>query len=112
MVLKNITKKTIVTKDLKIASSFSDQVFGLLKKSCSRSLLLQTRFGIHTFFFKEPIDIIILDKNHKVVKLKENLTPNSLFFWNPKYDLILELPLKTIRKSNTYLGCYFSFVLV
>lgn len=106
MVLRNITKKTIVSKDLEEAKSFINKYLGLLKKSNPRSLLFNTRFGIHTFGLKIPIDAVILDNNFRVVKVKENLKPNSVFFWNPKYNLVIELPVGTLKKTQTFLGCY------
>ncbi len=100
MILKNFSNGKIICKDLKIASSFADRMFGLLIKKNPGSLLFNTRFGIHTFFLKEPIDILILDKNFKVVKIKQSLKPNRLFFWDPKYYLVIELPRGAITKSN------------
>ncbi len=105
MILKNLTRKTVLATDLKIPTSVLDQTLGLLKKSQPRSLLLKTRFGIHTFGLKEDIDVAILDKDFKIVKLKESLKPNSLFFWNPKYSLVIELPKETLKKTKTSLGC-------
>jgi uncharacterized protein len=92
MILKNLTTRKIITHELKEAKSLSDRFLGLLKKSNPRFLLFKTRFGIHTFFLKEPIDVVILDEDLKVVKLKENLKPNRLFLWNPIYSLIIEVP--------------------
>ena|SRR3989344_1737305 len=103
MILKNITKKTVLSDDLKEAKSFLDSLLGLLRKSNPSSLLFKTCFGIHTFFLKKPIDVVILDKYFKIVKLKENLGPNSLFLWNPKYELVLEFPAGTIKRSKSSL---------
>lgn len=103
MILNNITQNTIVTKDLKEATSFLDLSLGLLRKSNPRSMLFKTHFGIHTFFLTEPIDVIILDSHLKVVKMKENLKPNRLFFWNPKYYLVIELPQQSIKLSKIQL---------
>ena len=104
MQLKNITKSTIVTNDLKIAKSFYDKTIGLLSKKNPRSLLFYTRFGIHTIGLKLPIDILILDSNGKVVKLKKNCPTNNFFFWNPKYNQVIELPSNTIKKTKTQIG--------
>ena len=98
MILKNITTGKIICSDLKIAESFIDRMFGLLIKSNPRNMLFRTRFGIHTFFLKEPIDVVVLDKNFKVVQIKQNLRPNCLFFYNPKYSYILELPTGKVNK--------------
>lgn len=69
-------------------------------------MLFKTRFGIHTFFLKESIDVVVLDRNFTVVKLKKNLKPNRLFFWDPKHLYLLELPKGTIEtriKVNDFL---------
>lgn len=100
MILLNKTTGKIICKDLKIASSILDRMLGLLIKSNPRSMLFKTRFGIHTFFLNEPIDVIILDNNFKVVKINQNLKPNRVFFWNPVYPYIIELPQGHIRKFN------------
>ncbi len=89
---------------LKEAKSFIDQTLGLLRKSNPRSLLLKTHFGIHTFGLKQSIDVIILNNNYVVVKVTKNLKPNSLFFWNPRYSIVLELPANLIDKSKTGIG--------
>lgn len=110
MILKNLTTGTILTNDLKQIKSFSDFALGLLKKSNPRALLFKTHFGIHTFFLKDEIDIIILDKNNRVAKLKTGLKPNRLFFWNPGYFLAIELPKDTIKTSQTKLNDRLSFL--
>lgn len=64
---------------------------------------MKTRYGIHTFFLRESIDVIVLDHNLKVVKIG-TVKPNNLFFWNPKHSLVLELPRGTIKKTKTEIG--------
>ena len=108
MVLKNLTKKTILTTDLKEAESLVDQIFGLLKQSNPRSLLFRTRFGIHTFGLKDSIDVLVLDKTQKVVKLAQ-VSPGSLFFWKPLYNLVIELPKGVLKKSKTKTGDILNF---
>lgn len=99
----NSTKKTTLTSDLKIATTLTDQLFGLLRQSNPRSLMFKTRFGIHTFFLKEAIDVIVLDSKNRVVAAK-TIEPNSLFLWNPIYSTVIELPLGTIKRSKTSLN--------
>lgn len=103
MTIQNITQKTILATNAKEAVSFLDQLLGLHKKSNPRSLIFNTRFGIHTFFLASAIDVIVLDKKNKVVKIKENLQPNTIFFWNPYYALVVELPNGAVKKSKTTL---------
>lgn len=103
MIIVNLTKQTTLTFHAKQAKSFWDQLLGLHRKSNPRSLLFRTRFGIHTFFLHDPIDVIVLDSKNRVIKIKENMSPNRVFFWNPRYTIVIELPKGTIRKSKTLL---------
>lgn len=100
MILNNLTKNTVVTKDLKVASSFIDRFLGLLNPKNSRSLIFRTRFGIHTFLLKEEIDVIVVDKNFVVKKIKA-LKPNRILFYNLSFENVIELPRESIRKSKT-----------
>lgn len=103
MIVKNLTKNTTLATDLKIATSLPDQFLGLLKIDNPRSLLFKTRFGIHTFFLKEPIDVVILDSKNMVVKTA-TVKPNSIFLWNTRYSSVLELPKGSIKTSKTSIG--------
>lgn len=103
MVLKNITRQKIIASDIKIAESFFDRLLGLINPENPRSIFYKTRFGIHTFFLKEEIDVIVLSSNFEVVKIKQSLTPFNLFFWNPIYNIVIELPKDSIKRSGTKL---------
>lgn len=103
MVLNNFSQKTILSYECKIATSLPDLLFGLLIKR-NHTLLLKTRFGIHTIGLSKSIDVIVLNSAWKVVKFRKNLPPNRIFFWNPVFNLVIELPGGSIEKSNTKLG--------
>jgi len=82
------------------AKSFKQKIIGLIGKKEPTALLIITRFGIHTFGLKFPIDVLVLDEENKIVKLKQNVQSNRIFFWNPKYTKIVELPQGIIKKKN------------
>lgn len=103
MILNNLTRRTVLTKNLKEAKTLGDKFFGLLLKKNPRSLLLKTRFGIHTFFLKDSIDVIVIDDKNKVAKA-QTVKPNSIFVYHPKDQIIIELPLGTIERSKTKTG--------
>lgn len=63
-----------------------------------------TRWGIHTFGVRSLIDVLILDKNNRVVVIRHRLPPNRILFWNPIYDRVIELPPGTITKKNIAVG--------
>lgn len=94
----------VLTHNLKIASSIKDRALGLIILDKKQSMLLYTRFGIHTIGLKHPIDVVILDNKNLVVKLKKSFKPNNIFIWNPKFSKVLELPSGTIEKSKTKVG--------
>ena len=83
--------------------SWREKFFGLIGKEKPENILIQTRFGIHTFFLKFPIDVVILDEKNKVVDAK-TISPNRIFFWNPIYDKVLELPTGTIKEKKIKIG--------
>jgi len=80
------------------ARSLKEKIQGLIGKNKPFALMIRTRFGIHTFGVKFPIDVLILDGKNKVVVIKENLKPNRFFLWNPIYGKVIELPSRTIKK--------------
>jgi hypothetical protein len=77
---------------------------GMISYKEPTNLFFQTRFGIHTFGVKFPIDIIILDNNSIVRALKSNLSPNSIYLWNPKYQNVVELESGSIENNQIKLG--------
>jgi uncharacterized protein len=77
---------------------------GLLGAANPFPVYFHTRFGIHTFGLKFPIDVLILDHSNKVIKTRENLVPNQIFLWNPKYKAVLELPGGEVEKHKIKKG--------
>ncbi len=80
------------------------KIWGLIGKKKPYSVFFRTRFGIHTFGLSFPIDVLVLDNENKVVKLKKDLRPNNMFFWNPIFDKILELPSGIVLKKKIQIG--------
>ncbi len=77
---------------------------GLIDKKNSPPMVFYTRFGIHTFFMSYPIDVLVLDKNKQVKKIKKNLKPNRFFFYNPKYITVIELDKGFVDTNKIRLG--------
>jgi uncharacterized membrane protein (UPF0127 family) len=104
MKIYNQTRQTTLTDKIIVPTAYLDQSLGLLKHKTPVAMLLKTHFGVHTFFMKYPIDVIILDETNHVAALKENLKPNQIYLWNPKHETVLELPTETLKKTKTQLG--------
>lgn len=93
-----------ITIKVKKADSLKERVVGLIGQKSAHGLLIETRFGIHTCGLDFPIDVIVLDKHEKVVKLKKKLQPFRLFFWNPSYDRVVELPDGWVEEKGIEIG--------
>ena len=104
MVIRNQTRRLTISNNAKYAQSFFDRLFGLLNPRNPRYLIFHTRFGLHTLFLKMPIDVILLDDDDRVVKLKNNLSPNRLFLYSPRYSTVIEMPKSSIRRYRIHLN--------
>lgn len=89
---------------VKHLTSLSDKSTGLIGAKVAYPIMFQTRFGIHTFGMRFPIDVLILNKENRVVKISKRLKPNKIFFWSPKFDTVIELPEGEIEKNKIGLG--------
>lgn len=106
-----------ITLSVHEAKTFWEKSIGLIGTSHPRGdtlfaphgLLLKTRFGIHTFGMRYAIDVLVLDKQNRVVKLKENLKPNGIFLWNPKCNMVIELPTRSIKSNQITIGSVIIF---
>jgi uncharacterized membrane protein (UPF0127 family) len=101
MVIRNVTKNAVLADNAIFAKSFKHKAFGLILASKGTSMIFQTRFGIHAFFMKYPIDVLILNNQNTVMIAKQTIKPNHLFLWNPTYSIVIELPAGTIETSQT-----------
>jgi len=90
----------MTTLKIRVLNSFWQKTIGLLGQKKAEPVLFRTRFGIHTFGLKFPIDVLILDSKNRVTKIKTNLPPFHFFFWNPLFNTVIELPVGEIAKLN------------
>ncbi len=112
--IKNKTKKTILTKKRVICNTFLSKITGLMFKRKLRDKSLVFIFeseqpvSVHMFFVFFPIDIIFLNKTKKVVFMKEKFMPFTMLL-PVKSRYILECPAGTLRRSKTKIGDLLKF---
>ena len=95
-------KIVINNKSFKInkANTFFKRLTGLMfKKNIKEGLFIPKCNNIHTFFMKDNIDVIMLDKNKKIVLIKKNLEKNKIIYKKEAYHTI-ELPKNSIENLN------------
>lgn len=81
--------------NIKVATSFYDRLVGLMgQKNIDYGILFPKCNSIHTYFMKEPIDVIALDNNNKIIFKIVALPKNKIFKVDKKQrsTAILELP--------------------
>ena len=79
--------------EIKLCKSFTSKLFGLMfKKNFKYGICLKRCNSIHTFFMKENIDIIMTDKDNKIIYIKNNLKKNKIIWPKKKVYYTYELP--------------------
>jgi uncharacterized membrane protein (UPF0127 family) len=107
MVIKNETRNTILVGQGKVAATFLARLKGLLGSAALKKgegLLLNHEKSIHTFFMRYAIDVIYIDKQWQVIKLDEGMAPFRIGRYVAKAAYILELPVESIRETQTAVG--------
>lgn len=102
-----------IANKVEIAKGIFKRLKGLLgRDSIAKgfALLIYPCNSIHTFAMKFPIDVIFLDRNHKVIAIKKSLKPNRLTKIYLKASSVLELPEGTIEDTSTNIGDTIKFI--
>lgn len=95
-------KQIIISEKVKVASSLTSRVLGLMfKKNLSEneSLLIEPCNSIHTCFMNFAIDVVFISKDNVVIHVIENMRPwkfSSIYFKSKK---VLELKGGTLKNK-------------
>ncbi|MEW5894861.1 MAG: DUF192 domain-containing protein [Candidatus Omnitrophota bacterium] len=103
----NQTRQTILAGTATVADTAFSRLKGLLGREsigADEALIITQCRSIHMFFMKFAIDVIFVDRKHKVIGLVENIRPFQMspYFWRTSY--VIELPPEKIRKTGTRTG--------
>ena len=86
--------------DIDLANTFKKKLIGLMgKKSIKNGLLFPKTRSIHTFFMKEPIDIIMINKNNIVIDFRKNFPKWRILIKKKAYHTI-ELPQNSLHNIS------------
>jgi uncharacterized membrane protein (UPF0127 family) len=103
----NKTKESFLAFRVKVADRTSSRLIGLLGKRSLEpdcGLWIFPANAVHTFGMQFTIDVILIDKNFRVVGLRELLGPFRIVGPNFRAESVIELPAHTIFKSGTEVG--------
>jgi uncharacterized membrane protein (UPF0127 family) len=105
--LRNKARRTILSKKFTLCESRLRQARGLMFSSKKDLIFVLDRekyVPLHMFFVFFPIDVLFLDKNKRVVDMKERFRPFTLYHPKALASHVLELQAGTIASSKTMLG--------
>lgn len=79
--------------DLYVCKSFFSRLKGFMfTRNINRALLFDKCNSIHTFFMKTNIDVIMCDKNYKVLYFYKNLPKNRIILPKKNVYTVIETP--------------------
>jgi uncharacterized membrane protein (UPF0127 family) len=107
VVVYNVTKETFLGLRVKVADTVWGRLVGLLGKRSLHSdsgAWIVPANSIHTVGMLFPIDVVLIDKEFKVVGLREVVRPFSLTRPILKAESVIELAAHSIFKSRTEVG--------
>lgn len=105
--IKNKTKKTLLARNAKICKGIFSKSIGLMfsrKKTLIFIFKKEKIVPLHMLFVFYPIDVLFLNKSKVVVEKKKNFMPFTFYTPKNKAKYVVELPIKTIKKTKTMLG--------
>ena len=86
--------------DLKPANTFFKKLIGLaFKKNINYALRIKCN-GIHTFFMKENIDVILTDKNNNILYSYKNIKKNKVILPKKNVFYTYEIPSELCKYKN------------
>jgi hypothetical protein len=106
------TNSKCISADARVAKTFFQRLVGLLSRaslSTEEALIFYNVSSIHMFFMRFPIDVLYLDKEMKVLKIKHSLLP-----WRMSSCLgaktTIELPAGKAKESLVKIGDTLEFI--
>jgi uncharacterized protein len=106
MRVANLTRNTVVASAVEVADSGPARNKGLLGRKGlepGTGLWIVPCESVHTFWMQFPIDLIYLDRNHRIKKVRSDVRPWRMSACLSAYS-VLELPSGTIRETQTARG--------
>jgi uncharacterized protein len=108
----NPVRSTVLATCLEVADSGPKRNKGLLGReglAPGEGLWIVPCESVHTFFMRFPIDLVYLDRKHRIKKVRSAVGPWRLSACLSAHS-ILELPAGTIRATQTQPGDSLEFL--
>jgi uncharacterized membrane protein (UPF0127 family) len=109
--VKNLTRKTVLAERLEVADSGAKRNKGLLGReglNPGEGLWILPCQSVHTFGMQFSIDLVYLDRKHRIRKVRSNVPPWRISACLSAHSVI-ELPAGTIRDTGSCSGDMLEF---
>jgi len=103
----NKTKETFLAFRVKVADSILGRLVGLLGRRSLKpdsGVWIVPANAVHTIGMMFSFDLVLIDKNFRVVGLRELVHPFTITRPNFRAESVLELPAHSIFRSRTQIG--------
>lgn len=110
--MRNITRGTLIGGEIFSAETSAERRTGLLKHERldeGAGLWIVPCEAVHMFFMKFALDLIYVDRNHRVRGIVRGIRPWRMSICLPAHSVI-ELPVGTIDRTQTRKGDELEFV--
>ena len=108
----NPVRQSVLGDRIRVADTTLTRFVGLMGRGSlapGHGLLIQPSNGVHTFWMRFAIDVLLLDREQRVLLSYGNMRPFRITAINWKASSALELPPGTIAATNTQLGDQLQF---
>ncbi len=103
----NITRGVILVERGSVANNPWTRFKGLIGVRSlpqGNGLAIVPCSGVHCMFMSIPIDVVYVDRDHRVVALDPNMKPWAVGRMHKGVHYVIELPADTIARTGTQVG--------
>jgi uncharacterized membrane protein (UPF0127 family) len=103
----NTTRDTVLGERVSVAATSVSRLVGLLGKSHlepGAGLLITPSQAIHTVAMRFAIDVLFIDRDWRVIHLRQSMAPFRMTGIHWKARRVLELPEGVIAQTSTSVG--------
>lgn len=104
--ISNLTRQTILAERVEVADHGAKRRKGLLGRSGlgpGEGLWIVPCEAVHTFGMRFPIDLVYVDRDKRVKKVRSNVTPWRMSACLSAHSVV-ELAAGTVRETQTQAG--------
>ncbi|MGB8955178.1 MAG: DUF192 domain-containing protein [Tumebacillaceae bacterium] len=100
----NESKGVRLAWQAQVAETFWTKLRGWTGKKTypvGEALVIRSCKGVHTFFMKEPVDMVILDREQRIVQMLHSVTPYKMVPLGGVATHVVEFPAGTLSATGT-----------